>query len=397
MPNPHCWPVMEPTSLTPDPADAVVADHCHLRIPSLPEWIEPTVDYLIRRGSLCGGLHPKRATKVTVALVEAVTNAIVHGNLGISSQLKEQGDQAFADAVTARCADPNYATRVVDLRATYDGQYMRWTVTDQGAGFDVEAALARLDDPEPDLTKPSGRGIMLIRAFMDEFRYEDRGRRLVLTLKGNHGNENRVADRLPFAQGVEVTPVDAAGRADWSQTHPALARNISEGGVALLQSHLATRGRVIITIPTGGEPIQVPAEVRHWHALSENVLEVGCRFEAGPPTADLPPPNEALAALVGRLSEEFQPLAERRVAIRVPYTECVGIDLEDGTSARGFGRDLSRGGIAFFTATRLPVGVIHVTLPQGANEEPLRVRAAVVRCTPLTEGFYDIAARFVGG
>ncbi|MGL4552685.1 MAG: ATP-binding protein, partial [Gemmataceae bacterium] len=265
-------------ALTPDPADAVVADHCHLRIPSLPEWIEPTVDYLVRRGSLCGGLHPNRAVKVTIALTEAVTNAIVHGNLGISSRLKEQSDRAFADAVTARCNDPHYASRLVDLRATYDGTNLRWTITDQGAGFDVEAALRRLDDPEPDPTKPSGRGLLMIRAFLDELRYEDRGRRLILTLKGNHGSEHRQADRLPFNRGVEVTPVDDAGRADWAATQPALARNISEGGMALLQSHLASRGRVLITIPTGGEPVQVPAEVRHWHALSESVLEVGCRF-----------------------------------------------------------------------------------------------------------------------
>lgn len=378
----------------PDLADAVVLDHCHLRIPSLPEWVEPTVDYLIRRGSLCGGLHPNRTTKVMLALVEALTNSIVHGNLGISSALKDEDDQLFAELLSTRCADPAYAGRIVDVRATFDGNELRWTITDQGTGFDVESALRRLEEEQPDPTKPSGRGLLLIRAFMDEFRYEDRGRRLILILKGDHARESRVVERLPFSQGVQVTPMADNGQVDWSATHSALARNISLGGIALLQSQLSNPGRVLITIPNGDSPIQIPAEIRHWHALSETVVEVGCRFETNTKTG--PVSNDELSALVNRTIENHQPETERRVSLRVPYTECLGIDLLNGTQARGFGRDLSRGGISFFCAIALERGPLFLTLPQGTNAEPLRVRAEVLRCTQLVEGFYDVAARFMG-
>ncbi|MGL4550925.1 MAG: PilZ domain-containing protein, partial [Gemmataceae bacterium] len=121
---------------------------------------------------------------------------------------------------------------------------------------------------------------------------------------------------------------------------------------------------------------------------------VGCRFATDGAEE---PADPGLAALIARIGAEHEPHAERRTAVRVPYTECVGIDVEGGVTVRGFARDLSRGGIAFFCATRLAAGVIHLTLPQGADAEPLRVRAKVVRCTPLVEGFYDVAARFVGG
>lgn len=388
---------MDNSELTPDPTDAVVADHCHLRIPSLPEWIEPTVDYLVRRSTLCGGLHSNRAMKVTLALVEGITNAIVHGNLAISSSLKEAGDRAYIDAITSRCADPEYAGRVVDVRSTFDGKDLRWVISDQGAGFDVDRALRQLDDPDPDPLRPSGRGLMLMRAFMDEMRYEDRGRRLVLSLRGKHGSECRFAPRLPFTTSVQVTPLDDAGQADWAASQPAMARNISAGGVSLLQSHLATQGRVLITIPTGGEPISLPAEVRHWHALSANVLEVGCRFAAGEAdSTDAPPVHPGLSELVTRITESHRPLAERRGAVRVPYTECITVDLKDGAHLRGFARDLSRSGIAFFSTARVPLDAVSLTLPQGTASESLRLRAVVVRCTPLTEGYYDVAARFVG-
>src|SRR5262245_44047741 len=97
------------------PPTAAGTDHCHLRIPSEPEWIEPTVDYLVRRATRCGAVAPTRANRLMMALHEALTNSVIHGNLGISSALREQSDEAFALAVTARCADPAHARRVVDV------------------------------------------------------------------------------------------------------------------------------------------------------------------------------------------------------------------------------------------------------------------------------------------
>jgi anti-sigma regulatory factor (Ser/Thr protein kinase) len=387
---------MTSENYTPEVPEAVVADHCHLRIPSLPDWIEPTVDYLVNRASLCGALHPNRSSRVAMALVEAITNSVVHGNLGISSVLKEQDDRAYAEAVAARCADPQFACRMVDIRSSYDGEAIRWAITDQGQGFDVDAALRRLDE-EPDLLRPSGRGLLMIRAFTDEMRYEDAGRRLLMTVR-RQGEEARLQPRWPFQHTVRVAPVGEDGKADLANSHLAQARNISHGGIALLQSHFAAHGSVMITIPTpGGEPIQVPAEVRHFHALSENVLEVGCRFtappEQGPDTAS--PEMGALQELVDRIAAEQLPLAEKRGSPRLPYTECITVELPDGTETRGFGRDLSRGGIAFFATRPLPTGAVRLVLPQGKDFEPIRARAHVVRCTYLSEGFYDVATRFL--
>ena len=55
-------------------------------------------------------------------------------------------------------------------------------ITDEGSGFKP----ADVPDPtEPDrISLPNGRGLMLIRAYMDEVRFNDRGNCLVM-IKNN--------------------------------------------------------------------------------------------------------------------------------------------------------------------------------------------------------------------
>src|SRR5262249_12499125 len=98
-------------------------------------------------------------------------------------------------------------------------------------------------------------------------------------------------------------------------------------------------------------------------------------------------------SLVDRIAAAQLPLAERRSSPRLPYTECITIELPDGTETRGFGRDLSRGGIAFFATRPLPAGAVRLVLPQGNVLEPVRARAQVNRAPSLSEGFYDVATR----
>src|SRR5262249_48070182 len=117
---------MDQGTSSPDLTTAILADACHLRIPSQPDWITPTVDYLIARALRSGAIDPDRDHKLTIALHEALTNAIIHGNLGISSELKERGDEEFFRAVRERMADPDRASRVVDIQASYDGRAARW-------------------------------------------------------------------------------------------------------------------------------------------------------------------------------------------------------------------------------------------------------------------------------
>lgn len=118
------------------------------------------------------------ATRIGIALEEALLNAIYHGNLEVSSNLKENGDGPFlALARERRCQSP-YAERRVRVVSRVTPARATFVIEDQGPGFDP-AALPDPTDPEF-LDRPSGRGLLLIRSFMDDVRHNPTGNRITL-------------------------------------------------------------------------------------------------------------------------------------------------------------------------------------------------------------------------
>src|SRR5439155_4922072 len=91
-----------------------------LCLPSRPDWIEACAEYLRQRAVLSGACQESRSGKLLVALHEAISNAIVHGNLELSSRLKELGDDTFAEALAQRASDPTFCDRVVDIVVDYE-------------------------------------------------------------------------------------------------------------------------------------------------------------------------------------------------------------------------------------------------------------------------------------
>ena len=71
-----------------------------------------------------------------------------------------------------------YARRRVHVLATETPTEARYVIRDEGQGFDP----SRLPDPtDPaNLEKTSGRGLLLIRTFMDEVRHNDKGDEIVM-------------------------------------------------------------------------------------------------------------------------------------------------------------------------------------------------------------------------
>jgi len=85
---------------------------------------------------------------IRLAIEEALTNAIKHGN-------------------------SNDPSRRVFVRYAVDARRAVVCVRDEGKGFNVEEVP---DPTAPDrISLPNGRGIMLMRAYMDEITYSERG------------------------------------------------------------------------------------------------------------------------------------------------------------------------------------------------------------------------------
>jgi serine/threonine-protein kinase RsbW len=117
-------------------------------MPSRIQAISPLVDRLMRlieRSQCIPGAEPD----VELALREALDNAVVHGN---------QEDPKTKVRIRCRCG-PGHEISIV--------------VTDRGKGFDFGKIAD--DGFTSDPTSEHGRGIQLMKAFMDEVRFERGG------------------------------------------------------------------------------------------------------------------------------------------------------------------------------------------------------------------------------
>lgn len=117
--------------------------------------------------------------RVGVALEEALLNAMYHGNLEVSSELRQQGDEVFHGVADERRHQPPYADRRVAFEVTMTPAQAAFTVRDQGPGFNP-STLPDPTDPA-NLDRVSGRGLLLIHTFMDEVKFNEAGNQITMT------------------------------------------------------------------------------------------------------------------------------------------------------------------------------------------------------------------------
>jgi serine/threonine-protein kinase RsbW len=133
-----------------------------LTIPSRLEEME-SVHRLIEQAVKEFKLSDELAHWIELTISESMINAIQHGNK----------------------ADPS---KDATLRISSNGEYIEIIVEDQGCGFTLDNVADPTDTAN--LLKPSGRGILIIRSFMDEVDLSQREGggcrlRMVKKIRGN--------------------------------------------------------------------------------------------------------------------------------------------------------------------------------------------------------------------
>jgi CheY-like chemotaxis protein/anti-sigma regulatory factor (Ser/Thr protein kinase) len=118
------------------------------------------------------------ATRVGIALQEALLNALYHGNLEIGPGLYQQGAEALAQAAAQRRRLAPYRERRIRLFANVSHAEAVYVVMDQGPGFDP-SILPESTDPA-NLCKGTGRGVILMRTFMDRVLFNTSGNQVTL-------------------------------------------------------------------------------------------------------------------------------------------------------------------------------------------------------------------------
>ena len=119
--------------------------------------------------------------RIGSALDEALTNAYYHGNLEVSSELRAQDHNLYHNLAKQRCTEEPYSHRRIHVQSAVDSNRVQFVIRDEGPGFDP-ACLPDPTDPEY-LERPSGRGVLLMRTFMDEISYNDTGNEVTMIKK----------------------------------------------------------------------------------------------------------------------------------------------------------------------------------------------------------------------
>jgi len=116
--------------------------------------------------------------RLELVLAEAAANAVIHGNLGLSSEDRGSVDgvAAFQSAINERLADPNLATRRIEIAVLRQGTTLTLGVTDHGQGYDLSRELSR----PTARTDTFGRGLALIRWLSKSVTAADGGRTLLV-------------------------------------------------------------------------------------------------------------------------------------------------------------------------------------------------------------------------
>jgi anti-sigma regulatory factor (Ser/Thr protein kinase) len=127
--------------------------------------------------------HESECLRVAIALDEALLNAHYHGNLEIPSSLREQNQQEYFELASRRCDEPPYRDRRIHIRCRLSRHETVYVVRDEGPGFDA-SCLPDPTDPA-NLDRPCGRGVMLMRTFMDQVIYNDTGNEVTLIKKAD--------------------------------------------------------------------------------------------------------------------------------------------------------------------------------------------------------------------
>jgi CheY-like chemotaxis protein/anti-sigma regulatory factor (Ser/Thr protein kinase) len=134
--------------------------------------------YLVRLG-LC---DETAMTRVCIALEEALLNAIFHGNLELSSDLRQDGEEAYYRLAEERRGVAPFRDRQVFCTTRLSRAEVRVTIRDEGSGFDP-STLPDPTDPA-NLGRIGGRGLLLIRTFMDSVTYNPAGNEITLVKRG---------------------------------------------------------------------------------------------------------------------------------------------------------------------------------------------------------------------
>ena len=171
-------------------------DEYEFQLPSRRVMMSAAAGFLRQRIQASAICPEKELLRLGIAVEEALLNACLHGNLELDSALREDDGDHFEELADERSDLAPWKDRSVHVHAWVTQEEARVVVRDEGRGFDPES----LPDPtdQENLLKPHGRGIMIMKLFLDEVTWNDIGNQVTLVKK-------RIAGRMPPDPDIQIT------------------------------------------------------------------------------------------------------------------------------------------------------------------------------------------------
>ena len=151
---------------------------CSFELETDPSLVSLLVGYLSESIEHIGLFDETARLQVSVALEEALVNALYHGNLEVGSELRDTDEEAYRRLVKTRLETSPYRDRTISIKARLTPEMAEFVIRDQGPGFDIHK-LPDPTDPE-NLEKSYGRGVLLMQAFMDDVIYSAAGNEVTM-------------------------------------------------------------------------------------------------------------------------------------------------------------------------------------------------------------------------
>ena len=120
------------------------------------------------------------AESIHLALHESIVNGLIHGNLQLSSNLRQSARDfiEYARILSERLNDPAYAQKSMSLWASWTEERLEIKIKDEGAGYSSVTNVPKSSQPVPQAK--SGRGLRLIAGIADSCTLDDFGREITL-------------------------------------------------------------------------------------------------------------------------------------------------------------------------------------------------------------------------
>ncbi|MBQ9090542.1 MAG: SpoIIE family protein phosphatase [Alphaproteobacteria bacterium] len=182
---------------------------------------------------------------IHLALHEALVNGLIHGNLKLSSNLRQSPDKyrLYTNLLRKRLNTPSFAKKAIGISAQWDNLKMKIVIHDEGMGYSLSDILKQPSSIEA----KTGRGLRIIASVADSCTIDNYGREISLSFLKE---SIKKPDKVSLFTAVE-NQVSAIGKENLSGCKVLIIED-DESNQALIAGLLAQLGIIQISVAKDG-------------------------------------------------------------------------------------------------------------------------------------------------